>query len=648
MSISKRRRLAPRLRAALAAAALAALLSFSCVESAPAGPIVQLIPQDALAAVVVESPYKLYAAAEEFWKASGFDKAAGGDLQGLLEKSLPPSSGALDALDFGRPWAVAILPAQTPAEASGSAEGAVGVKKTRTFVYIPYRSSPEELLKKLLGDSSLVSVAKAKGYIVLSDEGGQIRFPPAKGADLSRLKRFPASSVKLWADPIALRRATQDGFKPIADAARRFATDPAGRRETDPAAMAAALADFGASFLSQLELADASFEPGAAGIVLRAGVSSAGGSELRETLASAASGPSALDWASLVASGSLFGASWSIDGQACRDLSRQLMEGLFAALGLPAEAAASASALQAEWAKAEGPRGAMNLDLDIDAEALADLRGREPGSGDPADYSALLAKAFRLKFDLIREARDQAAYRTLLRGMGSDPDFLALSKAYAEAFGLSFSTTSRELKQGAFSYGELGFSLGVADEAKLSSLGSGVGAFGSSPAAASTALRAFGAQLATRWTISQGRFAATNGDLAALKALSARKSAAKSLASEPAFAKTMPPKPVFVGTLSLRKLMALSESSAAAASSSAADSEAPDADDSAGHAAPPTPPALDPSSFGSWYTYLAVDARWGSPGLEAGIFIPASDLGAFVRSGAAPVKLNNKPQNGGV
>ena len=615
------------LRFALGATALAAILSASCVESSPAGPIMPLVPQGAIAAVVVESPFKLYEAAAEFWKAAGLDKTTGADLQALLEKTFSPSSEIRQTLDFARPWVLAVLPSGGPA---------AGGKRTRILLYVPYRSSPEALLEKFLGEGSFAPVAKAKGYIVFSDEGDEIPFPPAKSADLSRLTRFPASSIKLWADPAALRRATADGFKPIAEAARRFVTDPARPGKADSETIVRALGELGSSLLSQLGLSEASIEPGPAGLTLRAGASSAPGSDLRRALAAASRAPSALDWASQVGSGSLFGAVWSDDGLASSDFCRRLTEGLYLALGFPPDAAAKVSAFQAKWSRAAGPRGAMSLDLDIDENAMSGIE--DPKSDDPAAASALLAKALRFKFELLREVRDQAAYRALLRGFASDPDFLAFSKAYAEVFGLSFSATSRDLKEGAFPYGELALSFDVLDGGKLGSLEGGK----TKAQAIETALGAFAPQLSTRWSISQGRFVATNGDVAALKALAARKGVKKSLASDSAFAafaKALPPKPVFVGVLSMRKLMALAEAAAkAAAKADARDSEP---------ASTPEPSSLpDPSLFGSWYSYLAVDSRGGAPGLEAGLFIPAPDLGAFVRMGAGPLKQKNT-LNGG-
>jgi len=583
-------------------AALAALLSASCVESGPAGPTATLIPSDAIAAVVVESPYKLYAAAEQFWKAAKLDAEVGSDLQGLLEKSVPDSRRTLEALDFARPWALAILPASGPAG---------GDKKTRELLYIPFRAAPEEIVGKLAG--SMKVVAKAKGYIVLSDAEGQISFPPAKGADLSRLTRYSASSIKLWGDPAAIRRATSDGYKPIAEAVRRFVTEPPASGAPGPAATAQAMGELGLSLLAQLGLADASIEPLSSGLTLRGGSAAAKGSDLQKALAAASFGPPALDWASQVDSESMYGLAWSMDPALSSGLYQGMAGSLFAGLGLPGELAAKASAIQAKWSKAGGPRGAMSLDVDVDAAALSGVLGLESeGSAAIADF---IKKAVRIKFDMLQDIKNEAAYRALLQGMASDPDYLAFTKAYADAFGLSFSMKSQEKKEGAFSYGELGIKLKVVDGDKLDALG---GSSSSSKALPEEVLAAFESLVGARWTISNGRFVSTSGDLAALKALAARKSAPKSLAADSAFAafaKTMPPKTLCVGVFSMKKLMSLAGSLVAATGRDTG--------------------KFDPESFSSWYSYIAVDARGLAPGLEAGLLIPASDIGAVAQASGA-------------
>jgi hypothetical protein len=601
-----------RPRALLGAAALAVAVSGSCVESSPAGPQATLVPADAIAAVVVESPYKLYAATEKFWEAAGLDETTGSDLQGLLEKSVPGPAEALRALDFARPWALAVLPSSGP-------------KKTREVLYIPYRSPSADLVGKLFGSGSMRVIADAEGYLVLSDVEGKLVFPPAKGADLSRLSRYSASSLKFWADPSAIRRATSDSYRPIEEAVRRFVTPPpsvaaGGKPVSDPKAVAKAMGEFGISLLGQLGLADAAVEPGASGLILRAGVSAKSGSELQKTLSAASFAPSALDSASQLRADAMYGCAWSMDPVVASGFYARMTDALISSIGLPRDIVSKATALRAKWAKAGGPRGAVSLDMDLDASALSGAKDLK--SDDPAAIAGLIKKMIRIKFDLVQEVKDEASYRALMRGLATDPDYLALSKAYADAFGLSVAVKSRDRKDGAFSYGELGIELKVVDSAKLAAVGTPPG-----KASTEAVLAALGPLVAARWTISNGRFVATGGDVAALESLAARKAAERNLGEDPAFAvfaKSMPRRTFMVGSLSVRKLIK-EVSEVLAAGGRAGD----------GSWASSMP---DPALFGSWYSYFAIDESSPSLGLEAGFLIPASDIGALVRSGRALLK----------
>ncbi len=235
----------------------------------------------------------------------------------------------------------------------------------------------------------------------------------------------------------------------------------------------------------------------------------------------------------------------------------------------------------------------------------------------------------KIKFDMMQDVKDEASYRALIKGLSSDPDYLAFAKAYTDAFGLSIAVKNQDKKDGAFSYGELGIEIKVVDSAKLEALGSNSGTgptSTSSQAATEAVLAALGNLVTARWTISNGRFVATGGDSGRLKALAARTSADKSLGADPvfaAFAKSMPPKTFLVGSLSMSKLLGVASKLIAATG--------------AGGASASSMP--DPSLFGSWYSYCAIDALApgpsSGPGIEAGILIPASDIGAIVHSSGA-------------
>jgi hypothetical protein len=622
---------------ALCAVILPLLLSASCIESGPAGPMATLVPADAIAAAIVESPYKLYAEAAKFWKAASLDEVAGGDIESGLLKAEPKLAKLAGLLDFARPWAIAVLPL--------SASEGGGDKKVRELIYIPYRDEKAQDSEELTGSSDLHLVAKASCYLVYSDIEGEIAFPPAKGADLSRLSRYPASSVKLWGDPMAIRRATADSYKPIHEALRSFVTDPA--QAASGKASTKALEELLLAFLAQLDLADASVELGSSGMTLRLGASVTRGSDLQKALLVGALAPAALPGAALISSGSMYGFAWSMDPALAVGLSERMYGSLFSSLGLSseaeAEATASAKAIYAKWAKASGPSGAMSFDMDVDAAALASMG--DLGADDAQAAALLLKKALRLRFDLFQDVKDEAAYRALLKGLATDPDYQALSKVYAEAFGLSFSMKSQDKKEGSFAYGELATDFEVVDSGKWDeqSEGQGAQASSSSKEGSEAFLAALESLAGARWAISGGKFIATSGDVAALKALAARKAAPdarspSSLADDPAFAafaKTMPPKQLFVGSFSMKRVMSLVESLSKASG-----------DKDASLAGLP-----DSGLFGSWYSYLAIDSRGVSqaraPGLEMGLLVPAADIGALARSMDALSKLAS-PQKEGI
>ena len=97
----------------------------------------------------------------------------------------------------------------------------------------------------------------------------------------------------------------------------------------------------------------------------------------------------------------------------------------------------------------------------------------------------------------------------------------------------------------------------------------------------------------------------------------------------------MPPKTFMIGSLSMSKLMGMVTKIVAAGGSG-------------GSAASSMP---DPSLFGSWFSYFAIDAPVAGPGpaagpgLEAGFMIPASDIGAIVQASGALFK--SKASNSG-
>ena len=190
-------------------AILPALLLSACVAMRPAGPVVPLIASDAVAAVVVDSPFGLYRALDAFWYSAGMGAAVGSGLRGFVNKNVPGIDRAVLSLDFARPWALAVLPLS-----SGSAEN-------RILVYIPYRDGASGFPDKLGSKAGLRLVKRAEGYAVYATGEGDVDFPPRR-----------RSISNLWHGIRPLR--SRSGSIQGSSAARR-GTD-GSRSKTPPAA----------------------------------------------------------------------------------------------------------------------------------------------------------------------------------------------------------------------------------------------------------------------------------------------------------------------------------------------------------------------------------------------------------------------------
>jgi hypothetical protein len=578
----------------------------SCIESAPAGPAFALLPREALAAVVVESPYKLLAGAEAFWKAAGLDASEGTSLEAMLRKSMPTGADVEKLFDFARPWALALVPFVTGrGEGSSVAQASpFGFRGLRALLYVPYKGQKTEDLAAFF-EGKLLLVASARGYAVLSAAEGSVEFPPSKPLDPSRLSRYPTGAVKLWADPKALRLVLMDDWKPIEKAARRFVSE---RAPADSAF--AALEEAGLALLDDIKSADAAILPGEEGLRLRIGVDVQPGGPTAKYLARAAMAPSALEWARLIDGRSLFGYLWSVDPSLAAELSNAVALPLYRALGLPGESLDAYAAFVKKASNLSGPRGAAVFDMAVDPAAF------KPAEGEKLDVAAAVKKGFQARFEYQAEAKDEAGLRDFYRGLEKNPDLAAFMGTYADSLGMELKIRNRDLKDGSFSYGELGFSFGVKDPQKLGYPG------GEGRGEAEAALAAIGELFRLRWTAAGGRMIATSGDAAALKLLAGKSAspgaspgaapgaAQAGLGADPlfsAFARSLPGKPILLSYVSMRRVAELALSLASLSPNSIT---FPDA-----------------TRLGSWLSCLSVEP--GKPAAEMGFLAPAPDIGAL-------------------
>lgn len=577
------------------------LLLATCVEEPPAGPVPALVDGKAAAAVLVDSPFALFQALDSFWNSAGIQAVAGSDLQGLLRKSLPNADAAAAALDFARPWALSFIPLSPDS------------KETRTVVCLPVRDANAPFLKGLGDQAGMKLVAQASGYLVFATGDGPVEFPPSHPLDLRRLSAYPAASIKAWADPSFLHRLTMDEWKPMESAARRFVSGEEGGQE----AAKSAVKSLGLALLAQLGGADAAIVPDASGISFRIGTSLVPGSDLERFARAAAAAPSALDWSGRVRSDAFYGYAWSLAPTAIEGLYGSLVGPALMALGLDRATADRVTALEKRWAGVSGPRGAASFDFALDAHAIA---GLDPKAGGPDDFAKALVKAMKINLDIAEEVQDGQRYAELLRGVNADPDFQAIAQIYRDKLGLDFQITTSDQSEGDFAFGLLRFAFAISDPKKFAALAqpsSGTGTAAeideAAQAGAKAVLEALGDLMRLRWTVADGRFVATTGDAASLKALAAQSAASPSLADDPAFssfAKTLPATPLSVGYLSMRRLAQFVR-------------------DLAAESAPGTAVgSIDPSRLGSWYGYLSAgDASPSGPAsMETGCFVPASDI----------------------
>ncbi len=580
------------LRTLLPLFALVALLSSACVEGSPAGPVVSLIPKDAAIALVAEKPAQLYAALERFWTSARVATIAGGELETFVAQ-IPNRAAIEKSLDAARPWAVAFVPAEP------------GSKELRALVYLPYRGQNIDALRSLAGDRfQLLYQAKKEGYVIFGDESYPLSFPPKEARDLKELARYPANALKIWADPVALKRLATNDFEAIKAEVRRL-VGSGGMASRDTALKA--LENGALSLLAELGSADAALVFSSEGLLVRIGANALAGASMEKLFARAALAPSALEWAGQVSAEALYGYAWSIEPTVATELSalylKLLSSGLVGQAGDEGQKLATLveryAALMAKWSALSGPRGAASFDLDIDPAVIAAL---DSATGDGQALSEALATAFALRLEAFQEVKDEAQYRKLVQNMAQDPELAAILSQFSELFGMSMELAHTDKKEGAFAYGELGFSLRIIDEAKF-------GAQGESAEAARAALEAVARLFTLRYATSKGRIVISLGSPAELKALADRAAAPHAIAADPtfvSFSKQLPARVQLIGSLSMRRLAGMIVKALPAGQGS----------------------AFDPAGFSNWYSYLALEGRAGASRLETGFMLPAGDFAA--------------------
>ncbi len=549
------------MRRILIPAAAAVLLLASCVSSG--GDASRLVPSDAYAALVVESPASLFRSAEDFVREAGLDRfTKGRTLAELLREEAGGKEGfreASEVLDFGRPLVLSVLPDGNGAEGSPQAVLWLPLKKDK--------GAFERLRAALTGFEG--EAAFVEGYAVLGLKGPAPSALPKKTADLSRLSAYPAGSVKAWINVEALRADFQDRWdSALKDAFGNGDEDgePGLELDEDPDApynynernfdwdeyegetggsgpMAGLLGDAAdpeellKKAAENLRTLDFAVGVDGRGFLFRAGAVPHPDRALGR-LAAAAGPARGIPFLKYLEADSLMGGAASFDPRALADLAELYVK----ALGMEKLLGTEYFELLESSYAALGADSAFSFDLTVDPDFLQKAeRAQSPG-----EISELLERSLAFEVAGAGTLRDREAYRSVLRNLGGAGLF---GEAFRELLGSSGLTLDLEVSEGSVEgipYDSIRIDLG----------GEGLG---SDPGA-----RAVVDVLLDKLTFHAGyvkdRYFLVLGDPAKLPATVRRDGAARPLggeASYTAFAAGLPKETRGVYYLSLKKIFGL-------------------------------------------------------------------------------------------
>jgi len=198
-----------RLRLATAIVAIASMTLLGATSKALFDPLESVHP-GAVVVVSVGDPSALYSNSIAFLRNAGLTGPAA-SLAGLVESMLPSSADGQDPETSARLFR-ALDPSRRVVAAVYPAEGGSGRPTATLFLPLRAKLSPEDgaalsaAIQGTLNDESgaMTVATDYPGYAVLKTGGGAI---PAYGEgatmDLKSLAAYPASSLAVWADPVA-------------------------------------------------------------------------------------------------------------------------------------------------------------------------------------------------------------------------------------------------------------------------------------------------------------------------------------------------------------------------------------------------------------------------------------------------------------
>ncbi len=438
-------------RILLAAAAVAALL-VSCVSSG--GDAARLVPEDAYAALVVDSPAGLFKSAESFVQAAGLDRFTGGKtLQEMFRDEAGGRESFLDAvevLDFGRPIVLTILPDRSGAEPGTGVVLWLPLKKDKD-AFDRLRSS----MTGFEGEAAFVG-----GYAALGLEGPAPSSLPSRTADLARLSAYPADSLKAWINVEALRSdfaddwdsALKDAFRasrgegPVLDIQGDVGEDPEGpynynerhfdwdeyeRESGGPDLPGTGLLggadpeDLLRKAAENLSTLDFALGADGRGVYVRAGVVPRPGRAL-DDFASAAGPARGIPFLKYLEADALLGGAASLDPSALGDFAKLYVQ----ALGMEKLLGPGYFELLDSLYASAGADSAFSFDVSVDPDFLAKAERIQ----SPEEISDLLGRSFAIEATGAGSLRDRGLYRSSLGRLGKGEIF---GEAFRDLLGSS-------------------------------------------------------------------------------------------------------------------------------------------------------------------------------------------------------------------
>lgn len=456
--------------------AVAAIVLASCVSSG--GDPARLVPEDAYAAVVVESPASLFRSAQSFFRAAGLDRfTKGRSLEELFRdetKGKESIQEALEVLDFRRPVVLTVVPDRRGSE-----------RTTGTVLWLPLRKDKDSFqrLRSAMtgfeGDASFVD-----GYAALGLEGSAPSALPSRTADLGGLSAYPTDSVKAWIHVEALLRdfpkrwesalkealrigdgadSPETGAEEAADGPYNYNERHFDREEyergsggsglaaagiVNGAAGTAALLEKAAGDIRTLDLALGVDERG---FFLRAGAVPRPDGALG-TSAAAAGQARGIPYLKYLEADALAGGAVSLDPGILSGLARLYME----ALGLGNLMGSEYfDLLQTSYASL-GPDSAFSFDITVDSDFLEKAdRAQSPG-----EISELLGRSLSFEAAGAGSLRDRQAYRSVLKRLGDENLFGAAFRELLASSGLTLGIKASEGETEGVPYDSIRIQLG--------------------------------------------------------------------------------------------------------------------------------------------------------------------------------------------